>query len=217
MKKGLFITFEGGDGSGKTTQIGKLTNWMTERGIKHVVTKEPGCPHLEECMKIRQLVLDPKNDIASRSELLLFLADRAQHVERFIRPKLNEGVHVLCDRYSDSTRVYQGSRGLSRQKIDLLLEFTTDSLDPDLTFLLDVPVEIGLSRARAKSIYKNGDRMEQEGLQFHEDVRHGFLKLAENIRENRFCVINATPSKTIDQVHDEIVIEVSRRLWINGE
>lgn len=214
MKKGLFITFEGGEGSGKTTQIAKLTNWMIERGIKHVVTKEPGCPHLEECAKIRKLVLDPKNDIASRAELLLFLADRAQHVERFIRPNLSNGVHVLCDRYADSTRVYQGSRGLSRQKIDLLLEFTTDALDPDLTFLLDVPVEVGLTRARAKSIYKDGDRMEQAGIQFHEDVRYGFLKLAENIRENRFCVINASPPKTIDQVHDEIVTEVSRRLWV---
>jgi dTMP kinase len=127
---------------------------------------------------------------------------------------LSNGVHVLCDRHSDSTRVYQGSRGLSRQKIDLLLEFTTDALDPDLTFILDVPVEVGLTRARAKSIYKDGDRMEQASVQFHEDVRHGFLKLAENIRENRFCVINAAPPKTIDQVHDEIVAEVSRRLWV---
>lgn len=215
MKKGLFITFEGGDGSGKTTQIQKLTEWMMSRGIKHVVTKEPGCPHLLECVKIRQLVLDPKNDIASRAELLLFLADRAQHVEKFIRPKLAEGVHVLCDRYSDSTRVYQGSRGLSRQKIDSLLEFTTDSLDPDLTFLLDVPVEVGLLRAREKSAYKGGDRMEQAGLQFHEDVRHGFLKLAENIREKRFCVINAAPPKTVEQVHEEVTTEVSRRLWVN--
>lgn len=213
--RGMLITFEGGEGSSKSTQIGRLSDWMKKRGILHEITKEPGSQHITECQKIRELVLNPKYNITSRAELLLFLADRAQHVEKFIVPTLNSGKHVIIDRFSDSTRVLQSARGLSRQKIDLLLEFTTDSLDPDLTFLLDVPVEIGLSRARAKSIYKNGDRMEQAGLQFHEDVRHGFLKLAENIREKRFRVINAAPPKTIEQVHEEIVVEVSKHLWVN--
>lgn len=215
--KGLFITLEGGEGSGKSTQIEKLSNWMIKRGIAHEVTKEPGCQHLVECQKIRKLVLDPENDIGSRAELLLFLADRAQHVEKFIRPKLEQGIHVICDRFSDSTRIYQGSRGLSRQKIDMLLDFTTDSLDPDLTIVLDVPVDVGLTRAKAKSIYKDGDRMEMAGVQFHEDVRHGFLRLAENPKENRFHIINAAPPKTIDQVHQDVVEEVSCRLWARSE
>lgn len=217
MERGLFITFEGGEGSGKTTQVSRLEEWMSQRGIEHTITKEPGSAHLVECAKIRKLVLDPSNNIGSRAELLLFLADRAQHVEKFIKPTLESGKHVICDRFSDSTRVYQGSRGLSRQKIDLLLDFTTDNLDPDLTIVLDVPVDVGLTRAKAKSIYKEGDRMEMAGVQFHEDVRHGFLRLAENPKETRFHIINAAPPKSIEEIHQEVVREVSRRLWVTRE
>lgn len=213
MPRGMLMSFEGGEGSSKTTQVGKLSEWMSGRGIPHKISKEPGCPHIVECQRIRELVLDPQFDITSRSELLLFLADRAQHIEKFIIPTLERGEHVIVDRFSDSTRALQSARGLSRQKIDLLLEFTTDSLDPDLTFILDVPVEVGLARAKAKSIYKEGDRMEMAGVQFHEDVRHGFLRLAENPKETRFHIINAAPPKTIEQVHQEVVEEVSRRLW----
>lgn len=217
MGRGLFITFEGGEGGGKTTQVNKLSEWMKERGIKHEITKEPGCQHIEECVKIRQLLLDPSNNLRPTSELLLFLADRAQHVECFIRPQLESGVHVLCDRFSDSTRIYQGARGFSRSKVDFLLDFATTGLNPDLTFVLDVPVDVGLTRARAKSIYKEGDRMEMAGVQFHEDVRHGFLRLAENVKETRFHVINAAPPHTVDQIHTEVTEVLSRRLWTNGE
>lgn len=212
--EGLFITFEGGEGGGKTTQVQKLSEWMKSRGIAHIVTKEPGCELSVECKKIRKLLLEPSNDLAARTELLLFLADRAQHVEKVIKPHLQKGVHVLCDRYSDSTRVYQCARGLSRSKVDLLLDFTTDSLDPNLTFILDVPVTVGLERARAKSIYKDGDRMEMAGIKFHEDVRHGFLKLTEGLNGgNRFALINAAPPRTIEDIHNEVVKVVSNKLW----
>lgn len=214
-KEALFITFEGGEGCGKTTQIDLLSKWMEKRNIPHVVTKEPGSPHIEECVKYRELLLNPSNDICATSELMLFLADRAQHVEKFIKPTLAQGIHVLCDRYSDSTRVYQCARGLSRNKVDLLIDFATDGLVPDLTFVLDVPVDVGLKRAKAKSKYKEGDRMESAGVSFHEDVRHGFLKLAESISEqHRIRIINAAPPKTIKQVCNEIVECVSKKLWI---
>jgi len=217
MSKGLFISFEGGEGGGKTTQAELLSKWMKERGIPHILTKEPGTPHIEECKKIRELLLNPKNNICSKSELLLFLADRAQHVNNLIKPSLEENKHIICDRFSDSTLVYQNIRGFSRDKIDLLLEFSTDGVMPDITFILDVPVNTGLNRAKAKSIYKEGDRIENAGFKFHEDVRYGFLKLAESIAEqHRFVVINASPPKTIEQIHEEVVNIISKKIWVNG-
>ena len=211
-EKGLFITLEGGEGSGKTTQAQMLSDWMSKRNMPHVLTKEPGSDILE-CKKIRKLLLDPSNSLVPRTELLLFLADRAQHVEKLIRPNLEKGVHVICDRYSDSTRVYQSARGLSRQNIDLLLDFTTDKLDPNVTFILDVPVQVGLKRAKAKSIYKDGDRMEMAGLKYHEDVRHGFLKLADNLSASRFYLVE-TENKTLDDVHNCVVEHISKKLWL---
>lgn len=217
MERGFLITFEGGEGVGKTTQVELLSGWMSDRNIPHVVTKEPGCANIRECVKIRKLLLSPESDLSNNAELLLFLADRAQHVERFIVPNLNAGNHVICDRFSDSTRVYQCARGLSRTKVDMLLDFATDGLVPDLTFVFDVPVEVGLKRARLKSIYKEGDRLEQAGDRFHEDVRHGFLKLAESIKEqHRFHIINATPPRTIEDIQSEVRTYVSRKLWIDG-
>jgi len=218
MSKALFITFEGGEGGGKTTQAQLLYDWMQKRSIPCSITKEPGSGHIEECVKIRELLLNPQNTLCPTSELLLFLADRAQHVENFIKLALAEGIHVICDRYSDSTRVYQCARGLSRDKVDLLLDFATGGLLPDITFLLDIPVNIGLERARAKSIYKDGDRMEKAGPKFHEDVRHGFLKLAESVAEcHRFRIIDTAPPKTINDTHQEVVELVSKELWINNE
>jgi dTMP kinase len=217
MNKALFITLEGGEGGGKTTQADLLSKWMTGRGIAHKLTKEPGSSHIKECVKIRELLLNPTNSLVASSELLLFLADRSQHVHNLIKPTLDAGEHVICDRYSDSTRVYQCARGLSRDKVDILLDFATDGLLPDLTFVLDIPVEIGLERAKAKSIYKEGDRMEKAGTQFHEDVRYGFLKLAESIEEqHRFQIIDAAPPKSIDQVHEEIIVHISKKIWVSN-
>lgn len=220
MIKPLFITFEGGEGAGKSTQIQLLSEWMEKRNIEHVLTKEPGSNMIEECVKIRELLLNPDNNLSANSELLLFLADRAQHVDKLIKPSLQSGKHVICDRYSDSTRVYQCARGLSRVKVDMLIDFATNNLKPDLTFILDIPVEVGLERAKAKSIYKEGDRMEMAGNKFHQDVRHGFLKLAENIVEKyRFKIINASPPKNVEEIHKEIIEVISKKLWIeeNGE
>lgn len=215
MPKGCFITFESCEGLGKTTHVGLLSKWMKDRGIEHITTKEPGTPHINECKMIREFLLNPNNDIVPKSELFMFLADRAQHVERLIKPTLENGYHVICDRYMDSTKIYQCARGLSRQTIDILLEFTIDNIKPDMTFVLDAPVEIGLKRARASSKYKGGDRMERENIQFHEAIRHGFLKLSESISEHRFRVIDVSPPKTIEETHEEIVTYVSKQLFVS--
>lgn len=216
MRKTLFITFEGGEGGGKTTQAAKLAEWMAERNIGHCLTKEPGDDRLRECAAMRKLLLDPENDLCPSSELLLFLADRAQHVSKLIRPELEEGRHVICDRYTDSTRVYQvAARGFSRTKLDPLLEFATEGLMPDITFILDVPIDVGLERARAKSIYKAGDRMERENADYHEKVRQGFLKLASSISEQgRIVLIDAAPPKTIETIHKEVIKHLSQHLWV---
>lgn len=216
MSKGLFITFEGGEGTGKSTQAKLLSEWMKNRNIPHVLTKEPGTPHIEECRAIRELLLDANRDIVPLTELFLFLADRAQHIEKLILPELNKDKHVICDRFIDSTRVYQCARGLSRDKIDILVDFATGGLAPDITFVLDAPVSIGLSRAKEKS-GGGGDRIEQAETVFHEDVRHGFLKLAESIQEeHRFQIINTSPPKTVEESHKEIVKHLSKILWINN-
>jgi len=216
MSRPLFVSLEGMDGSGKTSQAKLLSQWMTKLNIPHILTKEPGSPHLEECIKIRKLLLDPVNDLTSTSELMLFLADRAQHVAKFIRPKLAAGLHVICDRYVDSTRVYQGvSRGLGRTKLDPMLEFATGGLMPDATFIFDVPPEVGLQRARARST-GGGDRIEREALDFHVRVRQGFLRLTESLSEQgRIILINAAPPKTVETIHAEVIAHMSKRLWVD--
>lgn len=215
MNKGLFFTFEGGEGSGKTTQIKMLDKWMDKRNIPHIVTKEPGSKNVAECVKFREILLNPENDIVPTSELLLFLADRAQHVEKLIKPSLDSGIHVLCDRFSDSTRVYQCARGISRAKVDMLINFATSELTPDLTFILDLPSKVGLKRARDNSIYSGGDRIEKSSEEFHDDVRYGFLKLAESIEEqNRFHVIDVAPPKKKNETHEEIVEYVSKKIFV---
>jgi dTMP kinase len=216
MNKGMFITFEGGEGGGKTTQAKILSEWMNKRGIENVLTREPGNPYIEECAAIRELLLNPLNNLDRDAELLLFLADRAQHTYRLILPSLNAGKHVICDRYADSTRIYQCCRGLGRDKVDRLIEFATSGLTPNLTFVLDIPVEIGLQRVKENSIYKEGDRMEMAGQKFHNDVRYGFLKLSEEIGQTRFNVIDVAPPKTIKCISDEIIKIVSRELWAAG-
>lgn len=206
--KSLFITFEGGEGSGKSTQAKLLFEWMQKNNIPSVLTKEPGSSHIKECVKIRELLLNPKYSLSNSTELLLFLADRSQHVSFLIKPSLDAGKYVICDRYADSTRVYQNIRGFNIEKIDFLIDFATNGLMPDITFILDVPVEIGLKRAKIKSPYKEGDRIENANNSFHEPVRDGFLKLAKT--ENRFHVINF--SKTIEETHFKIVSIISKKL-----
>ena len=179
---GLFITFEGVEGAGKTTQIALLLDCLRELGQDVRVTREPGGDAVAET--VRRLLLE--REMAPRAELLLFLAARAQNVDRVIRPHLAAGGTVLCDRFIDSSIAYQGyARGLGRDTVFHLNAFAIDGLLPDLTILLDLPPEIGLSRQMDRN------RMEAESLEFHVRVREGFLREAEN-NPARFCVLDAT-------------------------
>ena len=211
--RSLFITLEGGEGAGKTTQIVHLAGWLAERGVSCILTREPGGTDLGR--KIRALLLDPEHaGMAPETELLLYMADRAQHIATVIRPALASGRTVLCDRYFDATLVYQGAaRGLSADRIRRLHELMFEGLTPHLTLLLDLPVETGLARAR-QQLEKGGrsrseSRFEDEALLFHRRVRAGYLELARQHPE-RFRVIDATADET--GVRAAIVQAVAARL-----
>jgi dTMP kinase len=172
---GLFLTFEGVEGCGKTTQMACLEESLRARGVQVVVTREPGGTPIAET--IRNIILDTDNaGMADTTELLLYAAARAQHVAEKIRPALEAGRVVLCDRFYDSTSAYQGGgRKLSDDLLADLNRIATGGLTPHKTFLLDLPAEEGLRRIRARG---DRDRIEQESLDFHEDVRRAYLKLA---------------------------------------
>lgn len=195
---GLFVTFEGVEGAGKTTQTTLLRDALERDGYCVTVTREPGGDALAE--GVRTLLLT--GDVTPRAELLLFLAARAQNTERIIRPCLAKGHIVLCDRFIDSSVAYQGvARGLGRDTVAELNAFATAHLTPDITFLLDLPPEEGLARQ------KNHNRIEAEGLRFHNRVREGFLAEAQK-HSQRFCVLDATrPPETL---HREILQHVHR-------
>lgn len=208
---GLFITFEGIEGSGKSTQVARLADRLRRPGREILVTREPGgCPVADA---IRRILLDPANDnLASRAELLLYAAARAQHVDEVIRPALLSGQTVLCDRFTDATLAYQGSgRGLDRALIENLNRLAADGLRPDLTLLLDLPPERGLARARRRNTdlsLTNEDRFEREALPFHQRVRDGYRQLAAG--EARFRVIDADGS--VDEVAHRIRVVVEEFL-----
>lgn len=203
--KGYFITFEGIEGCGKTTQVALAGKYLGACGIPHLLTAEPGGTVLGE--QIRRLILhETKVRMAPESELLLFSAARAQHVEEIIRPSLESGSWVLCDRFSDATVAYQGyGRGLDMDLICRLNRFSSRALVPDLTILFDTPVQTGLQRARSKTANLTGclqgDRIEGEDLYFHQRVRDGYLRLAER-EPARFRVVDG--SKNIETIHDEV-------------
>ena len=200
MHSGLFVTFEGVEGAGKTTQIALLRDYLQQSGHDVCVTREPGGDAVAET--VRRLLLE--QEMAPRAELLLFLAARAQNVDRVIRPHLAEGGTVLCDRYIDSSIAYQGcARGLGRDTVFHLNNFAINGLLPDLTILLDLPPEIGLARQ------KDRNRMEAEALDFHQRVREGFLLEAENSPE-RFCRLDAT--QDVPALHAAIRERVSALL-----
>lgn len=203
MTKGLFITFEGPDGSGKTTQISRLAKWFAERGFAVVCTREPGGTAAAE--KIRDIVLDPKLPIKAEAETLLYLAARAEHVEKVIAPALVAGKIVLCDRFSNSTFVYQGiTRGMSLEKLRLMNTFATKGLEPDITFLLDGSPELLEARREKRGVQ---DRFELEGLAFQEKVRDGFMQLARE-EEKRIKVIYAL--QDLDAVAKAIELQVEK-------
>jgi dTMP kinase len=185
----MFITFEGGEGSGKTTVIKKLAAKLTARGYEVVVTREPGGSKLGE--HIRDCVLNPDFGIAfgDKAELMLFLAARAQHIEEVIKPALSKGKIVLCDRFNDSSVAYQGGgRGLGIDKVQQICDLICDSFTPDLTFFLDLDPKTGMSRIRRAK-----DRMEEESLAFHQKVRKAFQQLAKQ-NPNRIHIIDADQS-----------------------
>ena len=193
--RGVFITFEGGDGSGKSTQIQSVREWFESRGREVIVTREPGGTELGT--EIRRLVQNGPEDVDARTEALLYAADRAYHVATVIRPALERGAVVLGDRYIDSSLAYQGAaRSLGVDEIASLSAWATQGLYPSLTFLLDLPPEVGARRRTDAP-----DRMERESMDFHERVRHEYLRLADAEPE-RIVVIDAVG--TVDEVFSEI-------------
>ena len=188
--RGVFITFEGGEGTGKSTPVRLLVERLAARGIPALATREPGgSPGAE---RIRGLLLDPSHArFGSTAEALLFYAARADHLETLIRPALAEGRWVVCDRFSDSTRAYQGALGtLPAATVDVLEAVVVGRSGPELTILLDLPADIGLARAAARRGAAAGDGFERESLAFHVSLRRAFLDLAA-AEPDRFVVIDA--------------------------
>jgi dTMP kinase len=208
------ISFEGGDGSGKTTQIKLLENYFATRGKLCVSTREPGGTTLGRM--IRQVLLEVGHEeLSSPTELFLYLADRAQHVQEVIEPAIKSGKLVLCDRFTDSTLAYQGyGRGVDLEMLRRLNQIASRGITPDLTFLLDCPADVGLSRtARRVSGQKSSrgreDRFEREKLEFHERVRNGFLELAQAEPKRIYRLDAACP---IQEVHEQIKRIVDQRM-----
>lgn len=195
---GLFITLEGPEGAGKSTNRDYLAALLREHGVDVVLTREPGGTPLAE--RIRELLLAPADEpMASDTELLLVFAARAQHLQQVVRPALARGAVVLCDRFTDATYAYQGGgRGVPAERIALLEDFVQGALRPDLTLVFDLPVEVGLARAAARGRL---DRFEQERLEFFEAVRGTYLQRAAQSPE-RYRVLDA--AQPLDAVQQRI-------------
>jgi dTMP kinase len=202
--KSFFITFEGGEGSGKTTQIKKLKNYFENKNIQVVTTREPGGSLI--CEQIRNILKDGSNGkMGKRTELLLFSAARSQHAEDIITPALNDGKLVISDRFYDSSIVYQGyGRGLGENLVRKVTEIAIGDLTPDLTFYLNLDPELAFDRKKGP----DDDRFEKSGMKFHKQVQKSYLQLAEN--EKRIKVIDAT--KEVDQVFEQILTYVHKVL-----
>ena len=196
MQRGLFITFEGADGCGKTTQIKLLDEYLRARGKSTLLTREPGAKGLG--VKLREILLNYEGPVSPNCESFLFLADRAQHIDCIIKPALEEGKIVLCDRHTDSTVAYQGyGRGLDIKQINMLNNIAVNGIKPDLTMVFDIDIQTSLSR-----VGNDKDRMESAGIEFFNRVRNGYLEIAEKEPE-RVKIINA--SDTIDNIHKKVV------------
>ena len=209
---GRFVTFEGIEGVGKTTQVARLANVLNARGIAHVVTREPGGTPLAE--SIRQLVLTAREEaLPPSAELLLMFAARAVHLANLIEPNLQAGRWVICDRFTDATYAYQGGgRQLSAEPIRELERMIQGTRRPDLTILLDAPVAGALARAKARNAGSAADRFERERSEFFERVRNAYLARAAAEPE-RIAVIDAT--RTIDEVGERILAQLKARSWIS--
>lgn len=196
MMQGLFITFEGPDGCGKTTQMKLLGEYFEKKGKEVVLTREPGGKGLGE--KVREILLNYDGEVSDRCESFLFLADRAQNIDIIVNPAVTEGKIVLCDRHIDSTVAYQGyGRGLNIDRINMLNNLATNGKKPDLTLVFDVDVETSMKR-----VGKEKDRMESAGIDFHNRVRKGYLELAKQ-EPKRIKVLDAT--KSIEEIHKDVI------------
>jgi len=207
MYPGKFITFEGIEGCGKSSQA-KLLKEFLEKSNKHVLlTREPGGPKISE--DIRKILLDTENsEMLPETELLLYMASRSQHTGQWIIPELKKNSFVISDRYYDSSLAYQGAaRRLKLNIIDTITSFSTFGLKPDVTFLIDLPVETGLGRIEKK----NADRLERESHEFHDEVRKAFLKIAKNEKE-RFIILDG--KENIETLHEKIVLSIENKGWI---
>lgn len=192
----LFITFEGADGCGKTTQIELLNKYLQEKGFKTLVTREPGAKGLGE--KLREILLNYDGEVSPNCESFLFLADRAQHVDCVIKPALKKGIIVLCDRHTDSTVAYQGyGRQLDIEQIKKLNGIAVNGLKPNLTIVFDIDIETSMQR-----VGKTKDRMESAGTEFFNRVRNGYLAIAKE-EPNRVKIINS--ADTIENIHKQVV------------
>jgi len=207
LKRGMFISLEGVEGCGKSTQAKSLAEYVAKLGYSVVLTHEPGGTPIAE--QIREMLLEPRHtDMTNITELLLYLASRAQHVGQLIRPALAEGKVVICERFSDATFAYQGyARGLDLNPLEQVNRMATGGLEPDLTLLLDMEVEDGLSRKRGGGYTL--DRLESESVDFHNKVREGYLTIARRWPQ-RVKVIDAEGS--IEDVHLRIRECVDQRL-----
>lgn len=209
--QGLFITLEGPEGAGKTTNRAFIADYLQQQGVEVVLTREPGGTPLAE--RIRELLLAPSDEMmAVDTELLLMFAARAQHIAEKIKPALQRGAVVLCDRFTDATYAYQGGgRGLSQQRIQLLEQFVQGDLRPDLTLLFDLPIEEGLKRAAARGRL---DRFEQEHQVFFQRVRDAYLAQAKQEPE-RFSIIDAAPALNKVQAQiEQLLPHIMERLSV---
>jgi dTMP kinase len=200
QNKGLFITFEGPEGAGKSTQIKLLALLLKKYRIPFVVTREPGGSRLSTHLR-RWILNKLEYKLTGETELFLFLADRSQHVAEVIKPALKRGCVVLCDRYTDSTLAYQGGgRGFDMDLLETNNRLASDGLKPDITLLFDLPVETGLKRALGRG--KGKDRMEKENLEFHRRVRKVFLNIA---RRNKKRVLILDAGQKVELVYQQML------------
>ena len=196
MEKGLFITLEGADGCGKTTQLNLLKEYLTNRGYEIVVTREPGGKGLGE--KLREILLNYDGEVSDRCEAFLYLADRAQNIDTIIKPAINSGKIVLCDRHTDSSVAYQGyGREQNIDNINMLNELAVNGVHPDLTIVFDIDTETSMARVGAEK-----DRLESAGIEFHKRVRNGYLEIAKK-NPQRIKVVDA--SQTIEDVQRDVI------------
>lgn len=203
MKKGLFITFEGIDGCGKTTQLMKVKEYLENSGYDVVVTREPGALNIGQ--KIRNILLHAEETVSDGCEMFLFLADRAQHVETFIKPAVEEGKIVLCDRHTDSTIAYQGyGRGQDIELLRNLNNIAVNGLFPDLTFLYDISVDIAQKR-----VGNEKDRMESASVDFYNRVRNGYLELH---KQNTSVIKKIDANNSVEEVYSYTKAEVDKLL-----